>query len=85
MRGSAIVLCSKERESRWLCCLPGGRVQDNCSWLERNLQWEGKGPIVVVHMATNHSGRMREEVLHGEFEELGTKLNNRTSKVIITG
>jgi len=42
-------------------------------------------PVVVVHVGTNNIGRNKLDVLFGEYRELGTKLKNRSSRVIISG
>jgi len=38
----------------------------------------------VVHVVTNNIGRTRKKDLFGDFEELGIKLKNRSSKAIIS-
>jgi len=68
-----------------VCCLPGARVRDISDQLERFLEREGEDPVVVVHVGTNNIGRTRKEDLFGDFEELGIKLKNRSSRVIISG
>ena len=85
VRGIDRVLCNRERESRRLCRLPGARIKDISSGLERNLQWEGEDPVVLVHVGTNDIDRTRKKVLLQEYEQLGVKLKNRTSRVIISG
>ena len=85
VRGIDTVLCDQDRESRRLCCLPGARVQDISSGLQRNLEWEGKNPVVVVHVGANDIGRTGTKVLQREYEKLGAKLKSRTNKVVISG
>ncbi|XP_072891840.1 uncharacterized protein [Hemitrygon akajei] len=85
VRGIDRVLCNRERESRRLCCQPGARVKDISSGLERNLQWEGEDPVGLIHIGTNDIDRTRKKVLLQEYEQLGVKLKNRTSGVIISG
>ena len=85
VKGIDTVFCDQDRESRRLCCLPGARVQDISSGLQRNLEWEGKNPVVVVHVGTNDIGRTGTKVLRREYEKLGAKLKSRTKKVIISG
>ena len=41
--------------------------------------------MVVVHVGTSDIGKKRDEVLKAEYRELGRKLRNRTSKVVISG
>uniref|UniRef100_A0A4W3H0G8 SGNH hydrolase-type esterase domain-containing protein n=1 Tax=Callorhinchus milii TaxID=7868 RepID=A0A4W3H0G8_CALMI len=51
-----------------------------------NLRHEGEDPIVMVHhIGTNDIGRTSRDELRSEFPELGIKLRNRTSKVMISG
>jgi len=49
------------------------------------LEWEGKDPVVVIHVGTNDIDRTRKEVLLREYEQLGAKLKSRTTKVLISG
>eukprot|EP00061_Rhincodon_typus_P019052 g48491.t1 len=48
---------------------------------------EGRGcdPVAVVHAGTNNIGKTRKEDLFRDYQELGTKLKNRSSRVIISG
>uniref|UniRef100_A0A4W3JQX2 SGNH hydrolase-type esterase domain-containing protein n=1 Tax=Callorhinchus milii TaxID=7868 RepID=A0A4W3JQX2_CALMI len=79
------VFCSRSRKIRKLCCLPGARVKDVTAGLEINLRHEGEDPIVMVHIGTNDIGRTSRDELRSAFRELGIKLRNRTSKVMISG
>lgn len=85
IRGIDSILCKPDRESRMVCCLPGARVQDISDRLERILEREGEDPVVVVHVGTNNIGKARMEDLFGDYKALGTKLRNRSSRVIISG
>lgn len=85
VRGIDRRFCGRKRDSRRVCCLPGARVKDVSERLQDILEWEGEQPVVVVHIGTNDIGKKRDEVLQGEFRELGDKLKSRTSKVIISG
>lgn len=49
------------------------------------MEWERKEPVVVLHAGTNNVGRTRKEVLLRKLEQLGTKLNSRTTKAILSG
>ena len=71
VRGSDWRFCGRSRETRMVVCLPGARVSDVSERVEKILKREGEEPDVVVHIGTNDIGRKREEVLKGEFRELG--------------
>ena len=85
IRGIDSILCKPDRESRMVCCLPGARVRDISDRLERILEREGEDPVVVVHVGTNNIGKTRKEDLFLDYLALGTKLKNRSSRVIISG
>jgi len=85
VRGADRRFCGRERDSRMVCCLPGARVKDVSERAWDILKGEGEQPEVVVHIGTNDVGRKSEEVLQGEFRELGSKLKKRTSRVVISG
>ena len=85
VRGIDRRFCGRKRDSRMVCCLPGAKVRDVTERLQNILEGEGEQPVVVVHIGTNDIGKKRDEVLQGEFRELGDKLKSRTSKVIISG
>ena len=52
---------------------PGARVRDISSGLQRNLEWEDKDPVVVIHVGTNDIGRTGTNVLLKQYEQLGAK------------
>ena len=85
VKGIDTVLCDQDKEYRRLCCLPGARVQDVSSGLQRNLEWEGENPVVVVHVGANDIDKTGTKDLQREYEELGNKLKSRTNKVVISG
>ena len=85
VRGSDRRFCGRSQETRMVVCLPGARVWDVSERVQDILKWEGEEPEVVVHIGTNDIGRKREEVLKGEFRELGGELRRRTAKVTISG
>uniref|UniRef100_A0A4W3IAW9 SGNH hydrolase-type esterase domain-containing protein n=1 Tax=Callorhinchus milii TaxID=7868 RepID=A0A4W3IAW9_CALMI len=62
-----------------------GRGEDVLAGLEDNLKYEGKDPLVILHKGTNDIGRVGQDDLRREFEELGSKLKSRSSKVVISG
>ncbi|XP_072352062.1 uncharacterized protein [Scyliorhinus torazame] len=85
IRGIDSILCEQDKESRVVCCLPGARVRDISNRLERILEREREDPVVVVHVGTNNIGKSRKEDLFRDYKELGFKLKNRSSRVIISG
>lgn len=50
VRGKYIVFCCKDRVIWRYYYLPSNKVKGISSRLEKNLEWEGKDPIVVVHI-----------------------------------
>uniref|UniRef100_A0A4W3JLL0 SGNH hydrolase-type esterase domain-containing protein n=1 Tax=Callorhinchus milii TaxID=7868 RepID=A0A4W3JLL0_CALMI len=85
IRQTDTIICNPNQKTRRLCCLPGAGVKDVSAGLEDNLKYEGKDPWVVLHIGTNDIGRVGQDDLRREFEELGSKLKSRSSKVVISG
>ncbi|XP_064417904.1 uncharacterized protein LOC135358278 [Latimeria chalumnae] len=78
------ILCKPDRENRMVSCLPGARVEDLRSRVDRMLEGMGEEPVVVVHVGTNNIGRTRPEVLRANFIDLGRQLRKRTSRVVFS-
>ncbi|XP_055521107.1 uncharacterized protein LOC129715270 [Leucoraja erinacea] len=85
LRGSDRRFCGRSQETRMVVCLPSARVSDVSQRVQDILKSEGEEPEVVVHIGTNDIGKKREEVLKGEFRELGGELRKRAKKVTISG
>ena len=64
---------------------PGLVTDIPTEWLQGILKCEGDELEVVVHVGSNGLGKLKNEVLHQEIKELGSRLKSRTSMVIISG
>ncbi|XP_042201825.1 NACHT, LRR and PYD domains-containing protein 12-like [Callorhinchus milii] len=62
-----------------------GEVVDFTERMDKILRGEGDCSEVVVHVGTHDIGKKRAEMLQGEYQKLGSKLNSSTSKVVISG
>lgn len=85
VRGVDSIVCSRDKESRTVCCLPGAQVGDLLENADKLLARAGRDPVVMVHVGTNDIGKGRFEVLQDKFVELAGKLRGRTSKVVFSG
>lgn len=85
LRGIDTLVCSHDKESRTVCCLPGAQVGDLLERADKLLARAGRDPVVMVHVGTNDIGKGRFEVLQGKFVELAEKLRSRTSTVVFSG
>nr|GFB50161.1 hypothetical protein [Tanacetum cinerariifolium] len=77
-------------EDRMVTCLPGAKVADVTSRLDRLVESAGEEVAVVVHVGTNDVGKCSRAVLEAKFSRavleakfrlLGRKLKSRTPKV----
>ena len=64
-----------------MICLPGAKVTDITSHLDRLVESPGDEVAVVVHVGTNNMGKCSREVLEAKFRLLRRKLKAKTSKV----
>lgn len=62
----------------------GTRVKDNSEWAQNILRGEGEYPVLVIHIDTYSIGGNGSVVLQREFSEFGRRLNNRTSRAVIS-
>ena len=85
VRGTDRRFCGRNRDTRWVCCLPGARVSDVSERISQVLKGEGEQPQVVVHIGTNDLGRKRDKDVRQAFKDLGCKLKGRTNRVVISG
>eukprot|EP00061_Rhincodon_typus_P007380 g29027.t1 len=85
VRGADRRFCGTERDSQMVCCLPGARIRNASDQDYRILKGEGEQPEVMVHIGTNDIARKRDEVLKSEYRELGWKLKDRMSRIVISG
>lgn len=85
VRGTDRRFCEPDRYTRMVCCLPGARVRDVSNRVQSILRGEGEQPDVLIHVGTNDIDKKREEVLKRDYRELGWKLRDRTSRVVISG
>ena len=68
-------------DDRMVTCLPGAKVADITSRLDRLVESAGEEVAVVVHVGTNDVGKGSREVLEAKFRLLGRRLKARTPKV----
>ena len=85
IRGVDSVVCSRDKESRTVCCLPGAQVGDILERVDKLLAREERDVVVMVHVGTNDIGRGRFEVLQDKFVELAEKIRSKTSAVVFSG
>lgn len=84
IRGIDSVVCSRDKESRTVCCLPGAQVGDLLERADKLLARAGRDPVVMVHVGTNDIGKGRFEVLQDKFVELAEKFRGRSSTVVFS-
>uniref|UniRef100_A0A3B3QC59 SGNH hydrolase-type esterase domain-containing protein n=1 Tax=Paramormyrops kingsleyae TaxID=1676925 RepID=A0A3B3QC59_9TELE len=85
IRGVDSYVCTRDRGSRTVSCLPGAQVGDLPDRVDRLLAPAGVDPVVVVHVGTNDIGKGRRAVLQDKFIEVADKLRSRTSTVVFSG
>uniref|UniRef100_A0A3B3SWT8 SGNH hydrolase-type esterase domain-containing protein n=1 Tax=Paramormyrops kingsleyae TaxID=1676925 RepID=A0A3B3SWT8_9TELE len=85
IRGVDSYVCTRDRGSRMVSCLPGAQVGDLLNRVDRLLAPPGVDPVVVVHVGTNDIGKGRKAVLQDKFIEVTDKLRSRTSMVVFSG
>uniref|UniRef100_A0A3B3SL27 SGNH hydrolase-type esterase domain-containing protein n=1 Tax=Paramormyrops kingsleyae TaxID=1676925 RepID=A0A3B3SL27_9TELE len=85
IRGVDRYVCTHDRGSRTVSCLPGAQVGDLPNRVDRLLAPAGVDPVVVVHVGTNDIGKGRRAVLQDKFIDVADKLRSRTSTVVFSG
>ncbi|XP_072558777.1 uncharacterized protein [Paramormyrops kingsleyae] len=84
IRGVDSYVCTRDRGSRTVSCLPGAQVGDLPDRVDKLLAPAGVDPVVVVHVGTNDIGKGRRAVLQDKFIEVANKLRSRTSMVVFS-
>uniref|UniRef100_A0A3B3SHZ5 SGNH hydrolase-type esterase domain-containing protein n=1 Tax=Paramormyrops kingsleyae TaxID=1676925 RepID=A0A3B3SHZ5_9TELE len=74
IRGIDSYVCTRDRGSRTVSCLPGAQVEDLPNRVDRLLAPAGVDSVVMVHVGTNNIGK-----------EVVEKLRSRTSTVVFSG
>ncbi|MBN3305176.1 ZP3 protein, partial [Amia calva] len=71
LRGVDHTVCSRDKETRMVSCLPGAQVADLPKLVDGLLAKAGGNPLVMVHIGTNDIGKGRAEVLQDTFKDAG--------------
>ena len=76
IRGVDSMICTREKDSHTVCCLPGAQVGDILERMDKLLARAGRDRVVKVHVRTNDIDKGRFEVLQDKFVQLAHYLHS---------
>ncbi|KAF7239086.1 Potassium voltage-gated channel subfamily H member 6, partial [Varanus komodoensis] len=80
-RGTELVVCHPNLETREVCCLPGARIQHVKDRVECLVRSKGHQLLLVIHVGTNDMARQGVVEITRDFEALGKKLRELKAQV----